>query len=372
MDEVDGSCVVRFEVSDTGIGIPREAQRRLFEPFSQADSSTTRRYGGTGLGLAICRRVVELMGGALGVDSEPGAGSTFWFSVRLELPAVTFPSRPAGGARPAERVAGVLRVLVVEDNAVNRDVARGLLETLGCQVDVVPDGTEAVSACAQVEYDVVLMDCQMPHLDGYEATRRIRGNEGAGRRTPVIGLTASAMKGDRERCLAAGMDDYLPKPVGPSDLEAVLHRWGGGARAGEIVAEARLGEEGGPLDPVVFGDLRSFTSSGFLIEAIDRFLSETPARIEVLHEARTRGDADFFSRRAHSLRGSAAILGALRLMKLAAHLEERGLFDRDEAAALLQAVELEFETVRAALLVEREAALRAASAGAPSNDDRPA
>ncbi len=370
MDEVDGSCVVRFEVIDTGIGIPRESQRRLFEPFSQADSSTTRRYGGTGLGLAICRRVVELMGGALGVASEPGGGSTFWFSVRLELPPNVAPSRPLGGARPAERVAGVLRVLVVEDNSVNRDVARGLLETLGCQVDVAGDGAEAVVACTQVEYDVVLMDCQMPHLDGYEATRRIRSSEGSGRRTPVIGLTASAMKGDRERCLAAGMDDYLPKPVRPGDLEAVLHRWGGGARAGEIVAEARLGEEGGPLDPVVFGDLRSFTSSGFLIEAIDRFLSETPARIEVLHEARSRGDADFFSRRAHSLRGSAAILGALRLMKLAASLEERGLNDAEDAAALLQAVQLEFETVRAALLLEREAALRAASAS--GNDDRPA
>jgi CheY-like chemotaxis protein len=263
-------------------------------------------------------------------------------------------------------------VLVAEDNAVNRDVARGLLETLGCQVDVASDGAEAVEACAQVEYDLVLMDCQMPHLDGYEATRRIRAHEGSGRRTPVIGLTASAMKGDRERCLAAGMDDYLPKPVRPGDLEAVLHRWGGGARAGEIVAEARLSEEGGPLDPVVFGDLRSFTSSGFLIEAIDRFLSETPARIDVLQEATGRGDSDFFSRRAHSLRGSAAILGALRLMKLAAQLEERGLGDPDEVAALLQAVQLEFETVRAALLHEREAALRAASSTAPGTDDRPA
>jgi signal transduction histidine kinase/ligand-binding sensor domain-containing protein/CheY-like chemotaxis protein len=348
LDEVDGSCVVRFEVADTGIGIPRDAQRRLFEPFSQADTSTTRRYGGTGLGLAICRRVVELMGGALGVESAPGVGSTFWFSVRLERPTGFVPSRPLGGTVPAARVAGVLRVLVVEDNAVNRDVARGLLEGLGCQVDVAADGAEALDAWEQTLYDVVLMDCQMPHVDGYEATRRVRAGEGSGRRTPIIGLTASAMKGDRERCLAAGMDDYLPKPVRPGDLEAILHRWAGGARAGEVVAEARMGEDGGgPLDPVVFGDLRSFTSAGFLIEAIDRFLSETPARIEVLHDARERGDAEFFMRRAHSLRGSAAILGALRLMKLAAQLEERGL------------------------LMERDVALRAAAAS-PGTDDRPA
>jgi HPt (histidine-containing phosphotransfer) domain-containing protein len=132
-----------------------------------------------------------------------------------------------------------------------------------------------------------------------------------------------------------------------------------------------MAEDGGPLDPVVFGDLRSFTSAGFLIEAIDRFLSETPARIEVLQEARERGDADFFVRRAHSLRGSAAILGALRLMKLAAQLEERGLADPEDVVTLLQAVELEFDTVRAALLDERAAALRAA-ASHPGGDDRPA
>jgi signal transduction histidine kinase/ligand-binding sensor domain-containing protein/CheY-like chemotaxis protein len=375
LDQAPGSCVVRFEVRDTGIGIAPDVQRRLFEPFTQADSSTTRRYGGTGLGLALCRRVVDLMGGALGVQSELNVGSTFWFSVRLEVPAPAPSTRPPAPIPASEDMASrALAVLVVEDNAVNREVARGLLQSLGCRVDAAADGLEAVEACARMPYDVVLMDCQMPRLDGYEATRRIRALEGTGgHRTSVVGLTASAMSGDRERCLAAGMDDYLPKPVRPQDLEAVLRRWGGGREAAGVVPASVTWEAAGPLDPVVFGDLRSFTSPGFLIEAIDRFLSETPARIAVLHDAVLKEDEDYFQRRAHSLRGSAAILGALRLMKLAAHLEERGLREpRDESAALLQSVELEFESVRAALLEERETALRVSVPPPSDPGDRPA
>jgi signal transduction histidine kinase/HPt (histidine-containing phosphotransfer) domain-containing protein/ActR/RegA family two-component response regulator len=375
LDQAPGSCVVRFEVRDTGIGIAPDVQRRLFEPFTQADSSTTRRYGGTGLGLAICRRVVDLMGGALGVQSELNVGSTFWFSVRLEVPAPAPSTRPPAPIPLSEDMASrALAVLVVEDNAVNREVAKGLLQSLGCRVDAAADGLEAIEACARMPYDVVLMDCQMPRLDGYEATRRIRALEGTGdHRTSVIGLTASAMSGDRERCLAAGMDDYLPKPVRPQDLEAVLRRWGGGREAPDVVPAQITWEATGPLDPVVFGDLRSFTSPGFLIEAIDRFLSETPARIAVLHDAVAKEDEDYFTRRAHSLRGSAAILGALRLMKLAAHLEERGLREpRDESAALLQSVELEFESVREALLEERETALRISVPRPADPGDRPA
>jgi signal transduction histidine kinase/ligand-binding sensor domain-containing protein/CheY-like chemotaxis protein len=374
LDQAPGSCVIRFEVRDTGIGIAPEVQRRLFEPFTQADSSTTRRYGGTGLGLAICRRVVDLMGGALGVQSEQNVGSTFWFSVRLEVPAPAPSARPPAPIGASEDMASrALAVLVVEDNSVNREVAKGLLQSLGCRVESAADGLEAVEACARMPYDVVLMDCQMPHLDGYEATRRIRALEVSGHRTAVIGLTASAMSGDRERCLAAGMDDYLPKPVRPQDLEAVLRRWGGGGQAEEAPPVSVTWEGTGPLDPVVFGDLRSFTSPGFLIEAIDRFLSETPARIAVLHEAEAKGDEDFFTRRAHSLRGSAAILGALRLMKLAAHLEERGLREpRDETESLLQSVQLEFDAVQTALLDEREAALRISVAPPEDPADRPA
>jgi HPt (histidine-containing phosphotransfer) domain-containing protein len=161
--------------------------------------------------------------------------------------------------------------------------------------------------------------------------------------------------------------------VRPQDLEAVLRRWGGARGGSDVLPASLTWEATGPLDPVVFGDLRSFTSPGFLIEAIDRFLSETPARIEVLHDAVAKGDEDYFTRRAHSLRGSAAILGALRLMKLAAHLEERGLREpRDESAALLQSVELEFETVRAALLEERETALRISVPPPADPGDRPA
>ena len=230
-------ALIRFIVEDTGIGLSRRAQTQLFEPFTQADSSTSRRYGGTGLGLAICRRLVELMGGRIGVSSEVGKGSTFWFELTL-TPALGSlaekrEGQPAGLGESAwlrwirempeaERP----RVLLAEDNAINQMVALGQLEALGLRVDAVDDGEQALAALQQEEYDLVLMDCQMPVLDGYEATRRIRQLEGASFQTkPVIAVTAHAMKGDREKCLAAGMNDYLSKPFKQGDLISMLCRW---------------------------------------------------------------------------------------------------------------------------------------------------
>jgi signal transduction histidine kinase/ActR/RegA family two-component response regulator len=236
------SPLITFSVADTGIGVPTAARGRLFQAFAQADGSTTRRHGGTGLGLAISRQLVDLMGGEIGLVSEPGHGSTFWFTVPLAVssaPAIRSSSSPArtapgpssdGGSRPTSRV------LVAEDNPVNQRVAVRMLERLGVQADVAGDGVAALHCLSQREYDLVLMDCQMPELDGFEATSRIRAGEGPGQRTPIIAMTASAMRGDRERCLAAGMDDYVAKPVRIDDLRAVLARWlpgGVGAPAGE-------------------------------------------------------------------------------------------------------------------------------------------
>jgi signal transduction histidine kinase/CheY-like chemotaxis protein len=222
--DADG-MLLRFAVTDTGIGLSPEQQARLFESFSQADASTTRKYGGTGLGLAISRQLVELMGGAIGVTSEPGHGSTFWFTARLaqplphEIEVAGLAVLPSDGLTPSRP----LSVLLAEDTPLNQMVASRMLTKLGHRVEVAANGAEAVAAVARGAFDVVLMDCLMPDVDGYEATTRIRAAERTGR-IPIIALTASATIEDRERCLAAGMDDFLSKPVRLAELARALAR----------------------------------------------------------------------------------------------------------------------------------------------------
>jgi signal transduction histidine kinase/ActR/RegA family two-component response regulator len=224
----EGAERIRFEVRDTGIGIDPSMLDRMFEPFTQADVSTTRRYSGNGLGLAISKQLVELMGGEIGAKSELGAGSRFWFE--LPLPAATRsilqPSRDQP-VRSQQKIEGPgALVLVVEDSPVNRVVAVSVLERCGYHVHVVNDGREALQALASQRYDAVLMDCQMPDVDGYQATEELRRRElGGSYHTPVIAMTAHAMVGDRERCIAAGMDDYVSKPVRSQILAEVLERW---------------------------------------------------------------------------------------------------------------------------------------------------
>ena len=217
-----------FRVTDTGIGIDPAIQGRLFSAFTQADGSTTRRYGGTGLGLAISRRLVELMGGNIGINSELGQGSTFWFTVQVEEIAdlaVTFPQQVLSSTVPLSG-----RVLLVEDNRVNQKVAVALLTRLGLTPSVANNGQEGVSLWEKNHYDLILMDCQMPILDGYAATQQIREQEVAVSRSriPIVAMTAGAMAGDRERCLAVGMDDYLTKPVQLAELQRVVNHWLGG------------------------------------------------------------------------------------------------------------------------------------------------
>ena len=224
---------IRCRVSDTGIGIPREKQSLLFKEFSQADVSTTRQFGGTGLGLAISRRLIELMGGRLDFSSESGVGSRFWFTLPIvrhsesqvetvEVEAVSVPAPAASASARAD-----LRVLVAEDNAVNQRLVKRMLEKMGYLVDIVSDGYQAVSHAMANRYDIIIMDCSMPEMDGYQATAEIRRLhlEGALERIPIIALTANALPEDRERCLAAGMDDYLSKPIARDDLQAMLDKY---------------------------------------------------------------------------------------------------------------------------------------------------
>jgi signal transduction histidine kinase/DNA-binding NarL/FixJ family response regulator len=217
---------LRFAVFDSGIGIPRDRMERLFESFSQADTSTTRRFGGTGLGLAICKQLATLMDGEIGVESEVGRGSTFWFTARLARGDRRGEAVPASSVSDEGADAPLgHHVLVAEDNAVNQLLVRRMLERMGCRVEVVNDGREAVAAVRRETYDVILMDQHMPDLDGIEATREIRASEADGRRIPIIALTASALPEDRERCREAGMDDFLAKPFNSSSLRAAIARF---------------------------------------------------------------------------------------------------------------------------------------------------
>lgn len=222
-EDLDESKIrMRFTIEDTGIGIPPEILPNLFAPFVQADGSTTRRYGGTGLGLAICKQLVTLMGGRIDVASTVGKGTKFTLTMDLDRSAPIIPStrsdeEKAWTVRP-------IRVLLAEDNAVNQLVAKRLLECQGCTVDVVASGLEAVQRFGSTAYDLVLMDCQMPEMDGFEATRRIRASQRIPH-VPIVAVTAQAFQSDRERCLAAGMDDYISKPISTSQLAAALQRW---------------------------------------------------------------------------------------------------------------------------------------------------
>ncbi len=342
---------LRFSIHDTGIGLDQSAKAHLMEPFSQADASTTRRFGGTGLGLAICGQLVELMGGTLDFTSQPGVGSTFWFELDLpeaEPDMATRSSSSAASGEPTRRLArgsaNGVRILLVDDVEINRDVGQGLLQSVGYQVDAVSSGAEAVEAVQRATYAAVLMDCLMPGMDGYETTRRIRALGGPVGRVPIIALTAAAMSGDRDRCLAAGMDDFVSKPLELDTLTTLLARLGSDRAEvyhDEVYQDdVYQDEETGLVERLQA--LRSILPDSF-DRICETFLAATPDLIADLAAAVRADNADTVRQAAHTLKGSVANLGAGRLSALAQRVEA----GEGGGDAILLQIDREYDRTRA-------------------------
>ena len=524
VEETDTCAMLRFSVRDTGIGITKEAQRLLFQPFTQADGSTTRKYGGTGLGLAISKQLVELMNGEIGVESEPGRGSTFWFTARLEkqagceqqaltprtdlcglrvlvvddnatnrkillrqaaswkmvageasdgqgalealrdalaagqpydvvildrqmpgmdgfelahlikadaalatVPLVMLTSLGQRGDAGTARTTGVaayltkpvrhsqlfdclaivmagstdagmssnpvpsrlvtrhtlketkvqatqgearqrscVRVLIAEDNLVNRKVAMRQVEKLGYHADAVANGLELLDALARIPYALVLTDCQMPEMDGYKATAEIRKREGTSRRTPIIAMTANAMQGEREKCLAAGMDDYISKPVRQEDLAAVIGHWLPWAeaiinaqptdqieRSAGLDLTATVTEAGAGIKERVAALSKEF-GPDLVVELIDAFVPDTESRLAVIRRTIEQDNSPALARQAHALKGSFSNMGADRMTELCAQLEQQARAGSiQDAGVILSELEEGFRLIQPLLKAAR-------------------
>jgi PAS domain S-box-containing protein len=338
------SVTLRFSVTDTGIGIPQDKIKTLFSPFVQADASTTRKFGGTGLGLAICKQLAGMMGGSIGVDSVEGTGSTFWFTATLgcvAASAASSPVRAQAAALPPVSPPSVsaARILVAEDNSTNREVVLAQLGKLGYLAEAVNTGAEAVEAVRQTDYDVVLMDCQMPIMDGFEATRKIRTELGS--KIPIVAVTADAMPADRERCLQEGMNDYLSKPIDIKQLAEKIVKWLRAGPAAKTQAGAFNSED---LLRRLMGDKRLARI------ILTGFVNDAPRQLAILGRHLETSDTAGIRAQAHTLRGAAATASAVDLLALAAALEGAGNSGRiDRCRELLPQAAAEFERYRKAV-----------------------
>jgi signal transduction histidine kinase/response regulator RpfG family c-di-GMP phosphodiesterase len=364
----DGSREIelRITVKDCGIGIDEEGKAKLFRQFSQVDDSDTRKYGGTGLGLAISKELATLMGGEIGVDSEPGQGSRFWFTVRVgesdpEATALVIAKRQGGPRhlmhhdQPEDLEHARQKVLVVDDNEVNQFVAQRMLEQLGYLVDLAANGEQAIEASEREDYAAILIDSQMPGMSGNEATRIIRERESGSRHTPIIALTAKVMEHDQKKAFDAGVDDFLSKPVFIEDIAAslqrVIYQSGKGETTGKLGISNGDRQSSGEhvIDRAMIEELRKISGKGdgdLFSELADQFLNRMPGWIRQLEAAVRDHDSERVRRQAHRLLGLCRQIGAQRMAALCSRLEHMGDEEANESMeSEVAQLQREFETV---------------------------
>ncbi|WP_246845684.1 ATP-binding protein [Bdellovibrio sp. ZAP7] len=330
--DIHGSPHLLFEIIDQGVGFDPETRSKLFQNFSQGDSSMTRKYGGTGLGLAISKQIVEMMKGSIDVDSVKGIGSRFYFDVNLGIPQTDAAIQKISNLKPVTPLQG--HILIAEDNLVNQKVVSEMLSTMGCTSQVVENGNAAIAALLTEKFDLVLMDAQMPIMDGYEATRQIRkGQAGEDNKTiPILATTANAIKGDIELCLEAGMNDYISKPISYNDLAFKISKW--------------IGRGFNVINPANMDSLQrdeSKNGHSLLKEVVDIFNEDSPKLVAKMREAIRDKQYQKVSALAHNLKSSAAVLGAIRLKDLAERIETLDLNSTNEQQITLLVDSLEKE-----------------------------